>query len=76
MRLAAATAAGSETPDATRLRTAMSRARTEPARVDVPSERDALADDLDLEAADPAASVAHAGERDGVADEQQPVRAA
>ena len=34
----------------------------------------ALPDDLDLETADPAATVAHPGQGDRVADEQQPVR--
>ena len=74
LRLAAATAAGSETPDATRFRTAVSRAMTDPASVVVPASVDPLADDLDVEPADPPAAVARAGERDGVADEQQPVR--
>ena len=63
-RLAAATAAGSPTPDATRFRTASSSAMTEPASVVVADERDALPDDLDVEAADRGAAVAHPGQRD------------
>ena len=38
-----------------------------------PGERHPPAHDLHREAADPRASVAHAGERDGIADEQEPV---
>ena len=73
MRLAAATAAGRATPAATRFRTAVSRAITDPASVVVPTSVHRSPDDLDLEAADPPPPVAGAGERDGVADEQQPV---
>ena len=39
-----------------------------------PGERHAGPDDLDVEVADPATAVAQPGERDGVADEEQPVR--
>ena len=72
-RLAAATAAGSATPDATRFRTASSSAMTEPASVVVPTSVTRSPDDLDVEAADPGAAVTHPGQRDRVADEQQPI---
>ena len=74
MRLAAATAAGSGTPDATRLRDRRVERDDGPGQRRRPGQGDALPDDLDLEAADPPAAVAHPGQRDGVADEQQPVR--
>ena len=74
LRLAAATAAGSGTPDATTFATAVSSARTDPASVLVPARVTRSPDDLDLEAAEAPAAVARPGQRDGVADEQQPVR--
>ena len=70
-RLAAATAAGA-TPDSTRLRTATSSDNTEPASVDVPASvtRSPRTSTSRVPAS---ATVARAGERDGVADEQQPI---
>ena len=46
---------------------------TDPASVDVPTSVHPSADDLDLEPADPVPAVARPGERERVADEQQPV---
>ena len=74
LRLAAATAAGSGTPDATRFRTAVSRAMTDPASVEVPARVTRCPTTSTSRPPIQPAPIAHPGERDGVADEQQPVR--
>ncbi len=74
LRLAAATAAGSGTPDATRLRTAAVQRDDRPGKRRRPGKGGAVSDDLHIEAAEPPAPVAHAGECDRIADEEQSVR--
>ena len=74
MRLAAATAAGSETPAADEVADCRVEGDDRSGQRGRPGQGDALADDLDGEVADPSAPIARPGERDGVADQQQSVR--
>ena len=73
LRLAAATAAGSGMPATTTFRTAASSAMTDPASVVGPDHRASPAVDVDGQRTDPAAAIARACQRHGVAHEQQPV---
>ena len=76
LRLAAATAAGSGSPGGHEVADRRVQRDHGPGQRRRAGEGHALADDLDLEAADPAAPVARPGEGHRVADEHQPCRRA